>query len=237
MADTFTAVNNDTKVQYPPPKSFKLTSLPKTDIYAAPAHGYVWTAPILYRKIQCSSFKKAKVTVSFSWTTIYDQGGLILVFPTKTNPNPDSGNASEKSAHPQWVKAGIEINAGKPWASAVARENWADWSLSAPPNGVIGSDEIGAPPAGVVSPGKGRAKGSVKATIEFERHEGALFVYVQGPEGEVKSMIREPQWVFLDGRGEGEAWIGVYCCAPDPDGEREGEGLDVTFEDFEIVEG
>lgn len=161
--------------------------------------------------------------MSFTWTTIYDQGGLILVFPTKVNPIPNASNAGEKAAHPQWVKAGIEINDGKPWASVVARESWADWSLSAPPAGVVRED---------ASSG---GKGSVKATIEFERHSGALFVYVTGPHGE-RNMIRELQWVFLDGRGEGKAFLGVYCCSPDPKGERNGSPLEVTFEDFEIVE-
>jgi regulation of enolase protein 1 (concanavalin A-like superfamily) len=223
MANNFAAVNTGTLVPYPPPKSFTLSTPPKTDIYAAPAHGYVWTAPILYHKIQCSSFKKARVNVSFSWTTIYDQGGLILVFPTKDNPNPDAANASEKHAHPQWVKAGLEINDGKVWASVVARENWADWSLSIPPEGVAVS-------------GDRSEKGQVRATFEFERHSGALYVYVTGPDGKDRSMIREPQWVFLDGRGDGEAWLGVYTCSPDPKGERNGAQLEVTFEDFEIIE-
>jgi regulation of enolase protein 1 (concanavalin A-like superfamily) len=223
MSDKLTPANANAEVSWPSPKSFKLASPPKTDIYAAPAHGYVWTAPILYTKTQCASFKQARVTVSFSWTTVYDQGGLILAFPTKGNPNPDASNASQQHTHPKWVKAGIEINDGKPWASVVARENWADWSLSAPPTGVV-------------APGEHGTKGSVRAEIEFERHGDALFVYVQGPNGEGRSMIREPQWVFLDGRGDEEAWLGVYCCSPDPKGERNGVPLEVTFEDFVIVE-
>jgi regulation of enolase protein 1 (concanavalin A-like superfamily) len=222
MAMPFTSVNTNAQVAYPPPKSFKLATPPKTDVYAAPAHGYVWTAPILHRKINTASFKKARVTVSFNYSAIYDQGGLILVFPTRSNPNPDSSNASDKSNHPQWVKAGIEINHGKPWASVVARENWADWSLSSPPDGIIKSD--------------GNGKGNVKAIIEFERHENALFVYASGPDGEGRGMIREPQWVFMDERDDREAYIGVYTCSPDPKDERKGEPLEVTFEDFEIIE-
>ncbi|KIW09497.1 uncharacterized protein PV09_00374 [Verruconis gallopava] len=224
MTDSFTPVNTSTQVGWPAPKTFKLSTPPKTDIYAAPAHGYVWTAPILFRKIDTSSFTRARVTLSFVWKTVYDQGGMILAFPTKENPNPDASNANRKELHPQWVKAGIEINDGKPWASTVARENWADWSLSAPPAGVVQkATDVGA------------TEGFVKATIEFERHKGALFVYVQGPGGEDRSMIREPQWVFLDERGETEAWLGVYCCSPDPKGERNGMPLEVTFEDFEIA--
>ena len=169
------------------------------------------------------------MTVSFTWTTIYDQGGLILVFPNKDNPNPDASNAGEKSKHPQWVKAGIEINDGRPWASVVARENWADWSLSIPPAGVTDAQPNN---EGVTG------KGSVKAVIEFERHEGALYVFVNGPDGKEKgrSMIREPQWVFLDERDDTEALVGVYCCTPDPKDERNGTPLEVTFEDFELVE-
>jgi regulation of enolase protein 1 (concanavalin A-like superfamily) len=218
---SLTPVNTETSVAYPAPSKFALSTSPGTDVYAAPAHGYVWTAPLLYHKLNTSTFKSARVTVSFTWTTIYDQGGLILVFPAAGNPNPDASNAGAKEAHPQWVKAGVEINDGRAWASVVARENWADWSLSLPPAGVV---DTGAK--------------TVKATIEFERHGGALYVFVSAPGAgkEGRCMIREPQWVFLDGRGEGEAWVGVYTCSPDPKGERAGKPLEVTFEDFEIVE-
>lgn len=78
-------------------------------------------------------------------------------------------------------------------------------------------------------------KGSVKAVIELEKHGDALMVWVAGPHGEERSMVREAQWVFLDERGDGEAWIGVYGCTPDPEGTKSGP-LEVTFEDFEIVE-
>jgi len=128
------------------------------------------------------------------------------------------------------VKAGIEVNDGRVWASAVARENWADWSLSAPPKGVVLPAEEG------TTKERSKAQGRVKAVIEFERHEDALMVWVSGPNGEERSMVREAQWVFLDGRGDGEAWIGVYTCTPDPRGVRGGP-LELTFEDFEIVEG
>lgn len=119
------------------------------------------------------------------------------------------------------MKAGIELNNGKVWASAVARENWADWSLSSTPKGVVLEDNAG--------------KGSVRAVIELERHGNALMVWVSGPDGEERSMVREAQWVFLDGRGDKEAWIGVYGCTPDPEGTKSGP-LEATFADFQIVE-
>ena len=157
---SFTAVNTETKVSYPPPKSFKLATPPGTDIYAAPAHGYVWTSPYLCTKIQTLKFKKARVTVSFNYATIYDQGGLILVFPTKDNPSPDASNAGKESSHPQGVKAGFEVNDGRLFASTVARENWADWSLSAPPTGVAKSE----------GDSKGVAKGIVETAPGSKRY-------------------------------------------------------------------
>jgi regulation of enolase protein 1 (concanavalin A-like superfamily) len=208
------SVNTSNPPANPLAKSFTLSAEPKTDIYAAPAHGYVWTAPIIYKALKASTFKKARLAITLNWTTTYDQGGLVLAFPTASNPTPDSSNAKDISTHPQWVKAGIEINEGKPWISVVARENFADWSLASPP---AGSGSNG---------GK-----TVKATIEFERHDNALMIFVL--DGEERRMIREVQWVFLEGQLERVAWIGVYCCRPDAKGEADG-ALKVEFEDFVV---
>ncbi|KAF2434673.1 hypothetical protein EJ08DRAFT_426179 [Tothia fuscella] len=208
------SVNTSNPPPNPLPRTFALSADPKSDIYAAPAHGYVWTAPVIYKTLKASSFSKASLSITLDWTTTYDQGGLILAFPSPSNPIPDAKNAKDVSTHPQWVKAGIEINDGKPWISVVARENYADWSLASTP--------------AVSSSNDGK---TVKATIEFEKHANALMIFVR--DGKERRMIREVQWVFLEGQLEKEAWIGVYCCRPDAKGEAEGP-LEVHFEDFVV---
>ena len=137
------------------------------------------------------------------------------MFPTSSNPIPDGKNAADASTHPRWVKAGIEINDGKPWISVVARDEWADWSLASTP---AGSDS--------------NAGKTVKATIEFVKHDNALLVFVK--DGEERRMIREVQWVFLDEQLEKPCWIGVYAARPDAKGEAEG-ALEVHFEDCIVV--
>jgi len=212
MDSHLSSVNTAKPPPNPLPKSFTLSADPRTDIYAAPAHGYVWTAPIVYKTIKASSFRRARLSITLNWTTTFDQGGLILAFPQDSNPTPDSENAGDISTHPHWVKAGIEINEGRPWISVVARETWADWGLTTPP---LNSESNG---------GK-----TVKATIEFEKHENALMVWVK--DGEERRMIREVQWVFLDEKLDRNCWIGVYNCRPDAKNEADG-ALEVHFEDF-----
>jgi regulation of enolase protein 1 (concanavalin A-like superfamily) len=214
MPSSLSSVNTPNPPPTPLPNQFTLSAPQKTDVYAAPAHGYVWTAPIVYHALKASSFKRAALSVTLNWTTTYDQGGLILVFPTDSNPTPDSKNASAISTHPRWVKAGIEINDGKPWISVVGREAWADWSLATPPEGSVSNG------------GK-----TVKATIEFVKHENALMIFVV--DGSEKRMIREIQWPFLPEQSERTCWIGVYTCRPDAKGEADGE-LEVGFENFTV---
>lgn len=197
------------------PKSFSLTAGKDTDIYAAPKHGYVWTAPVLYYQLPDSSkFQRARVTVSFNWIHTFDQAGLVLAYPSDSNSTPDAQNAGTKESHPQWVKAGIEVNDGIPQVSVVARDVWADWSLSTMPQGTEGSGN------------------SVTATIEFEKYGNALKVFIH--EGLTKRMVRKVQWVFDEPQKGKGIWIGVYAARPDPTKEAAG-GLDVKFNGFEVV--
>jgi regulation of enolase protein 1 (concanavalin A-like superfamily) len=158
------------------PKHFTLGASPQTDIYAAPNHGYVWSSPIIhYPLANCEQFHKASVTISFEWQFRFDQAGLVLVYPSPTCPNPDS-SATDRHSHPRWVKAGVELNEGKPQFSVVGRDVWADWSLSTLPLGAEDGSRV-------------------EATLEFEKHENALIVYVR--EGKnAKRQVREIQWVF-----------------------------------------
>lgn len=70
---------------------------------------------MIYQTTTVGAFKSARVTVSASWETKYDQGGLALVV------NSASGR--------QWVKSGIEFENDQPNLSTVATPQWSDWSL------------------------------------------------------------------------------------------------------------
>ena len=163
----------------------RLTVKPKTDIYAAPAHGYVFTAPVIYQKIATKHFKNALATVSFNYSHTYDQGGLLFVFPSPDQPNPNATNSSSQKSAPRWVKAGIEVNQGVPQISVVGRDEWADWSLGALPPGHV--DEW---------------QRSARLSIKMERHGNALAVLVHGEDRLESSrldewrLVREIQWVF-----------------------------------------
>jgi uncharacterized protein len=198
------------------PKSFDLTCPKGTDVYAAPHHGYIWTSPVIYYSLpNYSTFKSARVSVAFNWIHTFDQAGLILVYPSSNNPRPDASNADTKDVHPRWVKAGVEVEEGKPQISVVGRDGgWADWSLSTFP------------------PTAGAAGNSVSATIEFERSDNSLKVFVH--EGETKTMVREIQWVFDEPEKEKPLWIGVYAARPDPLKDAKG-GLEVKFREFEVL--
>ena len=58
------------------------------------------------------------MAVNADWTTLYDQGGLILVLPSKDSNSPH-----------RWIKTGIEFVNGKANISTVASDRWSDWSL------------------------------------------------------------------------------------------------------------
>ncbi|OJD17658.1 hypothetical protein AJ78_02249 [Emergomyces pasteurianus Ep9510] len=95
---------------------FVIKANPSTDIWAKPPSTHRFNGPILHKTVPLSSFERASVHVSAKWTTLYDQGGLILVL------NRDDGTQ-------KWVKTGIEFVDGKPHVSTVGKDNWADWSL------------------------------------------------------------------------------------------------------------
>jgi regulation of enolase protein 1 (concanavalin A-like superfamily) len=193
------------------PKSFTLAAPPNTDIYTSPKHGYRFNSPIIYHKLSPSKFSKARITIKLNWTLQFDQGGLILVLPAHGTDRPDGMSASVKEGHPRWIKAGIEAKDGSAHLSVVARETYADWSLT---------------PAA-----KFDGRVSV-ATVEFEKSGNALKVFVI--EGETKRMIRQIQWVFID--AVEDVWLGVYAARPDPLKEAGGKDLEVEFEEFKIVE-
>jgi regulation of enolase protein 1 (concanavalin A-like superfamily) len=200
------------------PSNFTIPATPNTDVYASPKHGYRFNSPVIYHKISPSKFQKAFVTITLSWTLQYDQGGLILVQPALGTDKPDGTSASKKEGHPRWVKAGIEVKDGASHISVVARETWADWSLT---------------PTRSAEHGGGPSKNVTMAKIEFEKSGNSLKINVH--EGLTRRMVRQVQWVF-DGVEE-DIWIGVYAARPDPLKEANGKDLEVQFSDFDIVEG
>ncbi|KAF3483011.1 uncharacterized protein GIQ15_02335 [Arthroderma uncinatum] len=166
--------------------SFTIKAYPSTDIWSKPPATHRFNAPILHKTMPLASFQRARVHVSAKWTTLYDQGGLILVVNRM-----DGGNADEGR---KWIKTGIEFVDGVPRCSTVARDRWADWSLVPVPaadEGVAGSKE------------------EVGVTIEMERRvkDQTLRVYMIRDDGE-RVPMREVTWMFED-EEKLECWVGV----------------------------
>ena len=161
-----------------PPPEFTIDAPASTDIWAKPPSTTRFSAPILYQSMPLKSFKRARVAFNALWEKNYDQGGLVIVL--------NAANGSQK-----WVKSGIELTHGRPHLSAVAKDNWADWSLLPVPSG-------------------GGA-----ATLEMVREEdNSLWIYLV--EGVQKSPIREVTWVF--DQDVKDIWVGVYAARPSSEG-------------------
>lgn len=159
------------------PISFSIGASPSTDVWAKPPATHRFNAPILYKTLPLKSFKRARVSIVAEWKVLYDQGGLIVVINGK-------GDESQR----QWIKCGIEFTSNKPHVSVVAKDRWADWSLTAVPSG-------------------GQA-----ATVELVREEdNTLWVYLI--EGVSRVPLREVTWAFEHGEAA-ECWIGAYAARP-----------------------
>lgn len=118
------------------PVSFSVTAGPVTDVWDKPPSTKSFNAPILYRSIPLQSFKRARVSITAKWNSLYDQGGLILVL------HPSNGER-------KWIKTGIEFTHGKAHLSTVAKDRWADWSLlPVPSGGNAATIEVGREPDG-----------------------------------------------------------------------------------------
>ncbi|KAL5523966.1 hypothetical protein ACEPAG_8139 [Sanghuangporus baumii] len=97
--------------------SLQLRAKAVTDYWRKPPSRDVSDAPKHTLQLSSDAFHKATVTVSASWTRLYDQGGLLILLPTSTG------------GKRFWVKAGIELAGGRPNLSVVTAREWADWSL------------------------------------------------------------------------------------------------------------
>lgn len=107
-AKPFSPVGQDVTIQVPP----------DTDIWRPATEKDNFTAPFLYTTIPTSKFKNVQVTVTGPWKTLYDQGGLVVSFPTSKI------NATRS------IKAGIEFTDGAPALGVVGTDILSDWSLS-----------------------------------------------------------------------------------------------------------
>lgn len=120
----FTFANTIEKAPYDGkiPHEFSIKASPSTDIWAKPPSTLRFNAPILYKCIPLTAFRRARVSITAHWKSTYDQGGLILVI--------NGADGGQK-----WIKTGIEFTHGKPHVSTVAKDMWADWSLFPVPTG------------------------------------------------------------------------------------------------------
>ncbi|KAH0256221.1 hypothetical protein KCU91_g17050, partial [Aureobasidium melanogenum] len=109
-------------------KPFDLRCSENTDLWRVPPSTDRGNTPHIYRTMAASDFKSAKVTVSGSWTRLYDQGGLCMII--------DIPGAKQN----KWVKTGIEMLNGKSRVSVVGTDTWSDWSL----HPVVAADKVSA---------------------------------------------------------------------------------------------
>lgn len=106
--------------------TFRLVAPPGCDIWRSSPERNVFDAPAIITKIKASTFKSISATVSASWNVLYDQGGILIVFP--------GGNIKEPKEAKSWIKAGIENFKGGPKLGVVGTYAFSDWSLSPLPS-------------------------------------------------------------------------------------------------------
>ena len=202
LVNPHTAVEGPT---LPPSSHFTLSSPPGTDIWRKPPSTNTFNAPFLYRSIKLSTFRRARVTVSANWKTLYDQGGLCLALPQ-----------SPGSTYRKWIKTGIEFYKGAPQLSTVACDRWADWSLSPLP----------------ASGEKSVTVEMEREVIEGEKGSTLLIYMMEGVE---RKPIREVTWVFgEDEEMEGECWVGAFVAKPTKDADDEEKALSVDFGNLSV---
>ncbi|KAK3055174.1 hypothetical protein LTR09_003727 [Extremus antarcticus] len=110
----------DTKGQRSPASIssyFKIFTPSNTDIWRPSAEEDRFNAPYIYTSLKSSEFKSVSATISADWKTLYDQGGLIILWP------------AAKQEESRWVKFGIEHFTGKPLLGVVGCDRFSDWSV------------------------------------------------------------------------------------------------------------
>jgi len=112
-------LNNDSvKPISPITANVSIRTPPDTDIWRPAVNKDNFTAPFLYTTIPTAQFQSVRVTVTAPWKTLYDQGGLVITFPSNRGQL-------------KWIKAGIEFADDlTPDLGVVATDRLSDWSLS-----------------------------------------------------------------------------------------------------------
>ncbi|RPD72934.1 hypothetical protein L226DRAFT_536776 [Lentinus tigrinus ALCF2SS1-7] len=191
-------------------EKFTITAPPSTDIWRKPPSTDSFNAPthaLLPNAIPLRSFLRARLTFSASWTTRYDQGGLLLHLKHPEQPTD------------RWLKTGVEFYQGRVFLSTVATQTYSDWSI--------------APPADVNNPKvtiEVRREGDELGTSLW------VYEVVQGPGGEVERRpLREVTWFFGDEEGW-EVEVSAMAARPAKKESVVGgsEGLVVKFEGVEV---
>jgi regulation of enolase protein 1 (concanavalin A-like superfamily) len=112
-----------------PAKSFPftLTIPPRTDLWRKPPSTFSATQPTFYTPLPLSALASATVKIALTPELLYDQAGIVLLWPQRPE---------------RWIKAGVEFVGGALKKSVVATGvgGWSDWS-------VAGSAESGKPVA------------------------------------------------------------------------------------------
>ncbi|KAF2209568.1 hypothetical protein CERZMDRAFT_91352 [Cercospora zeae-maydis SCOH1-5] len=208
----------------PETSSFTITAPPKTDIWRRSLTDDVFNAPTLYQTLPASRFKSIAVTVYAPWHTQYDQGGLVLAFPSPRTPQDvthtqeihqraEEDEKPENPARPsKWVKAGIEFFELSSVLAIVGTDRFSDWSLAPM------SQEF-----------------HQKARFRIEKRGTTLWIYARQEGEERMKPMREIKWAFMEGRDAEDIWVGVYAAKPTPEeGEDDEKGIEVSFSDLEL---
>lgn len=193
----------------PLPADFSLTAPPGCDIWKKPPSLDAFDGPICYRTVPLATFRRARVTISAEWRTLFDQGGLCLILPQ----TPDSTTV-DITPEKKWIKTGIEVYDGAPHVSSVACDRWADWSLWPLEGGKV----------------------TVEMEREFVAGKPTSTLWVYVVDGERRRPVREVTWVFdgVDEGKEGDCWVGVYAAKPTRDEDDQERELKVVFNGVRI---
>ncbi|KAI5120971.1 hypothetical protein M0805_006643 [Coniferiporia weirii] len=185
--------------------SLQLKAKATTDYWRKPPNIDVSDAPISTRTLSSTDFHRARVTVSASWTRLYDQGGLFILLPSSVGETTGGTEPTKRC----WLKTGIEFCGGQPNLSTVAAREWADWSLN-PLTGNSVTIEIAREPVD-------SAKGLGSSLLIYSVENGQRSALP----------VREVTWAF---EHEGEIAVGVYAARPT---KTEGDTGDELIVDFE----
>ncbi|KAI5819218.1 hypothetical protein BZA77DRAFT_166348 [Pyronema omphalodes] len=108
----------------PPPLSFPFVlQIPAgTDLWRKPPAVFSANQPTFYTSLKLSSFASATVKLLLNPEIIYDQAGIVLLWPGRNE---------------RWIKAGVEFVDDKLKKSVVATgvNGWSDWSVAGTSNG------------------------------------------------------------------------------------------------------